>query len=75
MKTRETLENTGFPHFLAFCRNVPKRPEMRASGSTYYRSDGTRSGETDPKLFSISLLPHPSLKQKSTGEMKGNETE
>jgi hypothetical protein len=37
-KREKALENTGFSHFSAFCRNVPKWSEMRASGSKYYRS-------------------------------------
>src|SRR5262249_37149335 len=49
-KTQENPGKHGFSHFTASRRNVPKRPEMRASGSKYSRPRFSlaEDGRTDP---------------------------
>jgi hypothetical protein len=61
-KREKTLENKAFPHFLALCRNVPKRAETRPSGSKYYRPILTsRSG----LLTSTALLASALFRSRS----------
>jgi prepilin-type N-terminal cleavage/methylation domain-containing protein len=60
-KTQENPGKHGVSHLTAFRRNVPKRPETRASGSKYYRPRFSlaEDGRTDPVFRPAHPGRHP----------------